>query len=74
MLPALRRALNSLSDVFTTIGEQYQTALDAGGYEKYEEKVIDKAWLEKFKQDGIKKKAEDERVKQEEIAAEMKSK
>lgn len=57
VLPALRRALNSLSDVFTTIGDKYQTALEAGDYTRFEEKQLDKEWLRKFKEEGEKKKA-----------------
>lgn len=57
MLPALRKALNNLSELFSAVGNTYQEALEAGQYEIYEEKKLDKEWLQKFKEDGIKRKA-----------------
>ncbi|CAO1621913.1 unnamed protein product [Sympodiomycopsis kandeliae] len=68
VFPSLRRALNQLTEVFSTIGEQYQEAMDAGDYERYEEKTIDKEWLKNFKEEGQKRKAEAEAAQKARIA------
>lgn len=69
VFPALRRALTQLSEVFTTIGNQYQEAIDAGEYERYEEKTIDKEWLKDFKEQGQKRRAEEAAAKKAALAA-----
>lgn len=69
VFPALRRALNQLSEVFNTIGEQYQEAMDAGEYERYEEKTLDKEWLQNFKEEGQKKRAAEAAAKKAAIEA-----
>ncbi|CAO1624681.1 unnamed protein product [Parajaminaea phylloscopi] len=60
VLPSLRKALVNLSDLFTTVGQSYSEALEAGDYEVYEEKKLDKEWLAKFKAEGQAKKAKAE--------------
>lgn len=58
VLPALRNALNNLSSLFTTIGDKYDTALQAGEYERYQEKKIDPEWLKEFAEKGKQRRAE----------------
>lgn len=42
------------------MGQSYSEALEAGGYEIYEEKKLDKEWLANFKAGGQKRKAQAE--------------
>ena len=49
--------MTNLSDLFATIDSQYAEAMEAGNYERFEEKKIDPEWLKSFKEEGEKKRA-----------------